>query len=360
MKLLIILIALTGIFLPAFASEADGFVSEHIEMAGVYNVYETEEISFGELTKGLTGAGLPSAESVANTFFEKLTGSVRESISLCMGIFLVVLVLSVIINTVGENSGIFHLSFYVCYIVIFMMGAKSFDNACDIAKTSIGELNFFMKAALPVLGTLMTASGGVARTALMSGAVISLSGLVSVVSEILFPVSTLSALISGVGGLSGENSLKGFSSAFKKAALWGLGIIITIFTTVLSIRGFAAVNIDSIAGKTVKYAAGTFVPVVGGLLSETLGSLLACGRLVKGAAGGAAVFVMLWLCISPIVKLVAIIITYKVAALIIAPISDGRISAAISEFTSAIVILLAMVIFSAVMFIISAGIIAAM
>lgn len=360
MKLLLLIIVAAGVFMPAFATETDQLILKQLEMAGVEDVYESDEISFGELTKGLLTAESPSAEKISNSFFSKLFESARESISLCMGILLVVLVMSVITNTLGESSGVFNLSFYICYIVIFMMGTKSFKNACDIAETSISELNFFMQSAIPVLGTLMTASGGVARTALMSGAVIGLSTSVSVVGEILFPVSTMSALISGVGGLSGEGSLKGFSSALKKAALWGLGIIITVFTTVLSIRGFAAVNLDGVAGRAVKYAAGTFVPVVGGLLSETLGSLLACGKLVKGAAGGAAVFVMLYLCISPIVKLVAIITTYKVAALIIAPISDGRISSAISEFTSAIVILLAMVIFSAVMFIICAGIIAAM
>ena len=109
----------------------------------------------------------------------------------------------------------------------------------------------------------------------------------------------------------------------------------------------------------MKYAAGTFVPVVGGMLSETLESIIACGRLVKGAAGSASVIVLLYLCLSPIIKLTAIIVTYKFTALIIGPVSDGRLSMAIEEFTSSLVIILAMVIFTAVMFIICAGIIAA-
>ena len=96
------------------------------------------------------------------------------------------------------------------------------------------------------------------------------------------------------------------------------------------------------------------------MLSETLESIVACGRLVKGAAGGAAVIALIYLCLSPIIKLVAIIVAYKFTAMVIAPVSDGRLSAAIEEFTSSIVIILAMVIFTAVMFIICAGIIAVM
>lgn len=343
----------------ANAMETDEIIEKQLEISGADEIYVNDEINFGELAGDLMSFESPTEGSVTNMFFSKLFGALKESISLCLSVILIVVVLNIITNSAGENAALFDLSFYICYIVIFMMGVISFNKACDIARTSIEELNFFMKAAVPVLGSLMTASGGVVRTAMIGVSVMAISTTVSVISNILFPVSTMSALISGIGGISRDNSLKGFSSALKKASVWGLGIITTIFTTIMSTRSFAAVNLDNVTGRTVKYAAGTFVPVVGGMLSETLESIIACGRLVKGAAGGAAVIVILLLCLSPIVQLVAIIATYKFTALIIAPISGGRLSVAIEEFTSALVIILAMVIFTAVMFIICAGIIAA-
>lgn len=358
-----IILALTFVFLViavgVSAMETDEIVEKQLELSGADDIYINDEINFGELAGDLMSFEVPSEQRITNLFFSGLFDALKESISLCLCVILIVVVLNIITNAAGENAAVFDLSFYVCYIVVFMMGVVSFNRACDIARTSIDELNFFMKAAIPVLGSLMTASGGVVRTALISLSVVAISTTVSIISNILFPVSAMSALISGIGGLSNDNSLKGFSSALKKASLWGLGIITTIFTTIISTKSFAAVNLDNVTGRTVKYAAGTFVPVVGGMLSETLGSLLACGRLVKGAAGGASVIVILLLCISPIVQLVAIIATYKFTALIIAPVSNGRLSGAIEEFTSALVIILAMVIFTGVMFIICAGIIAA-
>ena len=347
------------LFYGVSAMDTDEIIEKQLEISGADEVYVNDEINFGELAGDLISFESPTADSVTNMFFSKLFGALKESISLCLSIILIVVVLNVIIGFGGENAALFDLSFYVCYIVIFMMGIVSFNKACEIARTSIDELNFFMKAAVPVLGSLMTASGGVVRTAMIGASVMAISTTVSVISNILFPVSAMSALISGIGGINSDNSLKGFSSALKKASVWGLGIITTIFTTIMSTRSFAAVNLDNVTGRTVKYAAGTFVPVVGGMLSETLESIIACGRLVKGAAGGASVIVILFLCLSPIVQLVAIIATYKFTALIIAPISGGRLSLAIEEFTSALVIILAMVIFTAVMFIICAGIIAA-
>ena len=358
-KLLILVIILLFIFIPSFAMNTDEIISKQLEFSGADEIYINEEIDFAELAGNIISFDSPSSESILNTFFERMFGAVRESIALCLSVILIVLVMNIITNTTGKELGKFDLPFYVSYMVIFMMGTVSFKTACDIAQTSIDELNFFMKAAIPVLGSLMTASGGVVRTALISISVVAISTTISAISSILFPVSTMSALISGVGGLTGDNSLKGFSSALKKASLWGLGIITTVFTTILSTRTFAAVNLDNVTGRTVKYAAGTFVPVVGGMLSETLESIIACGRLVKGAAGSASVIVILYLCLSPIIKLTAIIITYKLTALIIAPVSAGRLSVAIEEFTSSLVIIIAMVIFTAIMFMICAGIIAA-
>lgn len=357
MKIILLIILL--LFQPACAMETEEIISRQLELSGADEIYINDEIDFSQLAGDLISFESPSSESIIKAFFTKMSRAVRESISLCLGVILIVVVLSIITNAAGENAAVFDISFYVCYMVIFMMGTVSYKTAADIGRTSIDELNFFMKAAIPVMGSLMTASGGVVRTTLIGISVVAISTTVSAISNVLFPVSMMSALISGVGGLSGENSLKGFSSALKKASLWGLGIIITIFTTILSTRTFAAVNLDNVTGRTIKYAAGTFVPVVGGMLSETLESIIACGRLVKGAAGGASVIVLLYLCLSPIIKLVAIIVAYKFTAMVIAPVSDGRLSLAIEEFTSSIVIILSMVIFTAIMFIICAGIIAA-
>ena len=59
------------------------------------------------------------------------------------------------------------------------MGTVSYKTAADIGRTSIDELNFFMKAAIPVLGSLMTASGGVVRTTLIGVSVVAISTTVS-------------------------------------------------------------------------------------------------------------------------------------------------------------------------------------
>lgn len=358
-QLIISFLLLFLLTFPSFAAESDEIISTQLRLSGADELYINDEITLGQISKDIISFNAPSESSVISAFFSKLFGAVKESISLCLSVILIVVVLNILSNVADKTSSLLDVSFYICYMVIFMMGASSFKSACDIAQTSINELNFFMKAAIPVLGTLMTASGGVVRTSLISVSIIAISGTVSLISSILFPISTMSALISGMGALGNDNSLRGFSTALKKASLWGLGIVITIFTTILTTRSFAAVNLDTVTGRTVKYAAGTFVPVVGGMLSETLESIIACGRLVKGAAGSASVIVLLYLCLSPIIKLLAILITYKLTALIIAPIADGRLSVAIEEFTSSIVIILAMVIFTTVMFVICAGIIAA-
>ena len=257
----IILLTLFILFQPAYAVETDEIISRQLELSGADEIYINDEMNFAELAGDLISFESPSSQSIITAFFSEMFEAVKESISLCLFVILIVVVLNIITNAATESSAIFDLSFYICYLVIFIMGTASFKTAAEIARTSIDELNFFMKAAIPVMGSLMTASGGVVRTTLLSLSIVAISTTVGAISNILFPVSTMSALISGVGGLSGDHSLKGFSTALKKASLWGLGIIITIFTTIMSTRSFAAVNLDNVTGRTIKYAAGTFVPV---------------------------------------------------------------------------------------------------
>ncbi len=359
MKLFVLLLSLITISFPSFASFGADLAKEQLRLSGADKIYINDEINFSSLAEDILTGNVPSEQNVTGSFFKNLLAELKESISLCLCIIIIVVLLNVITNVSAKPDDSFDPSFYVCYMIIFMLGVSSFRSACEIAQDSIDQMNFFMKAAIPVLGTLITASGGIARTALICGSVVAISSTVTVITGVLFPVSTMSALISGVSVLGSDRSLVGFSSALKKASLWGLGIITTIFTTILSTRSFAAVNLDNVAGRTVKYAAGNFVPIVGGVLSETMESIIACGRLVKGAAGGASVIAILYICLAPIAKLVAIILVYKFTSAIITPISDGRLSSALDEFTSSIVIILAMVIFTSVMFIICAGIVSA-
>lgn len=361
---------LFALFLGCVPALAEGEVMEEIgrqqfEAAGGNELSQAAqstfdpEFDYSQAARDLMQGKGADANGLLNKIFAVLFRDMRDSMKSCMKIVLVALCLSALSNFLPKQEKILEVAFYVCYMVIFILGMESFTKAVKIGREAVESMDFFMKAAVPVLGGLMAASGGIAKTAMVSGSILGICAAVGVISSILFPMSMITAVLSGVNNLSPDFHLKKLSKVLKKTAVWGLGLIMTIFAAVVTTQSFAAVNLDNVAGKTVKFAAGNLVPLVGGVLSDTLESVIACGKLVKGAAGGAGVLAVLYICLSPILQLLAIILTYKIAAVIISPVADARLGDAVDEFSSALTMVLAMVISVSIMFMVCTGIIAA-
>lgn len=77
----------------------------------------------------------------------------------------------------------------------------------------------------------------------------------------------------------------------KKVVIWTLGFLLTIFVGLLTIRGIVAGSADTVATKTTKFLLGSFVPVVGGALSEALNSVQGCMGVIRSSVGSLGIIV---------------------------------------------------------------------
>ncbi len=364
MKSLIILCFFLVFSVGAKAQETD-IITEQFEATGIYGI-ETEtseiapEFNFGEEAKKIAMGGGTGFADILKNVVGMLFSELKMSISASAKIILIALCLGVLANFAPEEERIMNTAFYVSYSVIFIMIIGSFTNAVTVAEDAIRSMNIFVRAAVPVLGGLVMASGGAAKAEVVSWSVIGASSAMSALSGIVLPAAVFAAMLGGVNNLSGRFNLGKLSAAIKKAVMWSLGIVMTLFAAVLATKGFAAVNLDATLKRTIKYAASKFVPIVGGVLSETLESVLACTKLVKTAAGGAGIIAVLYICLAPVIKLVSVLIIYKITSLVITPMCDRRISGVVDEMSSALTIIIALVLASGLMFIVCTGMIAAM
>ena len=85
-------------------------------------------------------------------------------------------------------------------------------------------------------------------------------------------------------------------------------------------------GIDTVAVKSAKFALSSYVPILGGYLSEGFDIVLASGVLIKNALGLGVFVVLSVIIVVPIVKLVLFSSVLKLAAGIIEPVGDPRIS----------------------------------
>ena len=146
-------------------------------------------------------------------------------------------------------------------------------------------------AYIPIVTVMMAASGkGVSAASYQASMIAAGQGAARVCSDIILPLMNIFLGLSITSGISPETRLSGFTVTVSKLSKWLLAFVMTVFTAVLSVRQFASNALDTVAVRTAKFALSSFVPVVGGALSEAYKTVQGSLTVLKSGLG---IFVIL-------------------------------------------------------------------
>ena len=166
------------------------------------------------------------------------------------------------------------------------------------------DLSAFASLLSPLYTVTLASGGAVTSAATATGAFtgfitvldVLATGLLGPLLQVLFALTLLSAL--GNGGAVGE-----LSSRLSSLYVFLLSLVGVLLTAALAFEGSLASSADSMATRTVKFAIGNALPLVGGTVSSLLGSLQASLSLIKSAMGAASLIVLLSLCLPLLCEL---------------------------------------------------------
>ena len=111
------------------------------------------------------------------------------------------------------------------------------------------------------------------------------------------------------------------------------------------------------AAKGIKFAVGSLVPVVGGLLSDTVETVVSGTNLLKNAVGTAGMITIISMSAVPVIKIWIMLMLLRVTAALTEPFADKRITDMLLGIADSISTVFSMVITSVMLFVISIGII---
>lgn len=256
-------------------------------------------------------------------------------------------------NSLGENAG-GKAAFFTFFIVISGIAVSCFNSALSYGVQVTGHMTSFMNKLTPVLMLMLfTCCKSVSAAAfepVLSAAVF----VVSVaIEKCLVPLMTFSAVLAVAGNVGDKPRISGFVKIIKSISKWVMAFIITLFTGINAVYGFTASSLDAVGAKTIKFAVGSLVPVVGGFLSDTLDTVASSTGLLKNAAGVSGIIIMAGICITPIIKIGVMQLILKLVAAITEPICDKRISGMIWDVSEAITAVFGMVVLTSVLFLIN-------
>jgi len=107
---------------------------------------------------------------------------------------------------------------------------------------------------------------------------------------------------------------------------------------------------DGVALRAAKFLAGSFIPVVGGMMADAVEVVVGGSLLVKNALGVLGLLVLFLMLAFPMAKILALVVIYRVATALLQPISDARLVDALGTLADTLTVLMASVATAAVMF----------
>ncbi|WP_026894105.1 stage III sporulation protein AE [Clostridiisalibacter paucivorans] len=319
------------------------------------------KIKFREFIFSLVkGEGVVNPSDLINGIFKMIFHEVIVN-SMLMGKILVLAVFCAILTNIQstfEKNTIGKLAYYICYILLITMVIKTFTMGVRVGKDAIDQMVTFMQALLPTIIVLLTAMGGIASSALFKPIVLgSVSIISTIIKDVIFPLIFFSALIGITGKISDKIQINRIGGLLKEVSITIIGISFTVFMGVISIQGVTSSKVDGVTIRTAKFAIDTFIPIVGGFLSDAMDMVVSCSMLLKNAIGVIGLLVLFVICLLPAVKLISLVFIYRLASAIIEPISEDKIIDCLSEISKSLIMVLATVLSVGVMFFISITII---
>ena len=232
----------------------------------------------------------------------------------------------------------------------------SFISVCGSAIKGITTL---MTGFIPVFAGILTASGKGLTASGMSFMLLSAASAVSnIASFVVLPLMNCYLGVGLAGSVSPIGGLSRLGDGMKKTAMWSLSLILTLFIGILSVQTGVNRAADGLGVKTAKFMIGSFVPVAGGALSESLTTLLGSLNLLKTSFG---MFGAVCVAVTVLPVLIELIIWRLVIYALTVTAEALGVKNRIDILTSAdsvLAVLLGILLFTAALFIISLAVVA--
>ncbi|WP_243767132.1 stage III sporulation protein AE [Paenibacillus agricola] len=237
-----------------------------------------------------------------------------------------------------EKNNVSKVAYAITFMVLMIIAANSFSVAIGYANAAISEMIHFMIAIVPLLLTLLASMGNVVSVSVLHPLIVFMIHAVgTAIYLVVFPLLFFSAVLHIVSSLSDKYKVTQLANLLRTISVGCLGVFITVFLGVVSVRGVGSAVVDGVTIRTAKYIAGNFVPVVGKMFSDASETVIGASLLVKNAVGLAGLIILLILCAFPALKIMALAFIYNLSAAVMQPLGDSPIIACLDTIGKSLI-----------------------
>ena len=349
------LIAAAMMRIPVYAAPAaaGGIQTEEQDETGVSLDYseidaalgklgEDSNVSFSELVAGMVSGNMEiSVGTILNYISDKIFSELALNQAMMFQIIGIALIGARFTNfsAAFAKKYVAETGFYLTYMIVFALLAASFLSALTIAQDVTGQLIGLMKVIIPAFCMALTLSLGITTSGafyeVMMIAVIVIDWLIA---NFIISFIKIYVVLSLVNHMTKEDYLSKMADLLHVIISWTLKTIMAVTLGINLIQGLVLPAFDSI--KNGLFAkVGSVIPGLGGAFSMAAKAAIGSGVLLKNAVGTAGVVVLCIVCAVPLLKLLLIVLMYKLMEAVLQPVSDERLTACVHDAGEGILLL---------------------
>lgn len=325
-------------------------------------MFPQEKISFSDVFSALMSGNMTETIRI---FLRFLTDQIsyefdynRRSL---VYVLMTALTAAVFSNFAGafKSRQISDISFYIMYMLLITLCLTSFRISAEGLEDRLSALVDFMRVLCPSYFLAVAFASGSVTSLFFYNVILFLIYVVElVIVRFLLPVVNIYIMVRVLGNLTGEDFLSEFADLIRKAVSWILKTLLICVVSVNVVQGLLAPAIDAVKRSALTRTAEA-LPWVGNAVGGVAEVVLGTAVLIKNGIGMAGAVITIAICAVPIFQMLIMAFMYKLAAALVQPVSDKRITTCISGISEGYEIMVKVIFTSGLLFMITIAIVAA-
>ena len=338
------------------------------------------EFDFNEIEKNLDRMFPQEKISFSDVFSALMSGNMTETIRIFLRfltdqisyefdynrrslvfVLMTALTAAVFSNFAGafKSRQISDISFYIMYMLLITLCLTSFRISAEGLEDRLNALVDFMRVLCPSYFLAVAFASGSVTSLFFYNVILFLIYVVElVIVRFLLPVVNIYIMVRVLGNPTGEDFLSEFADLIRKAVSWILKTLLICVVSVNVVQGLLAPAIDAVKRSALTRTAEA-LPWVGNAVGGVAEVVLGTAVLIKNGIGMAGAVITIAICAVPILQMLIMAFMYKLAAALVQPVSDKRITTCISGISEGYEIMVKVIFTAGLLFMITIAIVAA-
>ena len=312
------------------------------------------EISFDKLFE-------LSPTRVIEFIFSLALDKTTSLIEIFIKILFVLIITAIASCFLDENIQLIKVIDYISMLIILSFIIESLSRILTDATVALKTSGIFINAYLPVMVGIIAASRNPTMAVTYNTFTIVLSNIISLIANnLLIPFIGVLLFFNITSSFSDDNYNLKINKTIRRVVVVVLSLFSTLYTGLLSLQSILASSADSFALKGIKFISGTFIPIVGSNVSDTISTVISSFIIMKSTLGVFIIIVVMLINLPVMIELLVWYFFLELCSVFSSLLKINSITDILESLSSTVSLLNIILFFITFVLVISTGIIIVM